>query len=256
MDGGVFSNGVMFDFEARQIREDTGRLHAECIDEGAADEASFGARPAPADACLDWRREAESFRRSGQGERPDFSRFFANEWKGAKVAARQLKFCPGRDCGQHLPIHMFASNAGAPDRLDTFCLNCNASKEATRTDKYELFSRSYRLNAPQKDTEKIREQAIWREVKKRFDRAAQDAAVRYGVRVPLDPLDASRRLFQGGKWICNVTGQVLSFECFLEHHALTYEVRNGADGRRVVDMVVSQCRRGRPPPGFEPLTRD
>jgi hypothetical protein len=152
-----------------------------------------------------------------------------------------------------------------PDGLDIFCFSCNALKRAERraktakfrdregrvADKFEQFNTLYRARESKfTNPSDLKEQAIWREVRKRIESAASDANTRYGLDLPVDVTEISRKLFQGGKFVCNVTGSVLSKECFLEHHVLTFELRR-IMGRRKLDIICSQCRKCAPPPGFE-----
>jgi hypothetical protein len=261
MDLGAYIGADGFDIEAEQIKLDTEALHHDYIDEGAQDEALFGFEEAD---TLDWRKSSEDFKKSGRHARPDFSRFFASDWRSAKVAAKHLKFCPGENCKKWLPLHQYAANNNMPDRLDLYCIACNQSKRAERRskiqnkksaaivpDKFELFNKAYKLQEPPRDTKKIRDDAIWREVKKRIERSALDARLRYKRHIPVDPTDIARRLFQGGRFVCNVTGQVLSPECFLEHHALCLEIKENDGGRKRLDIICSQCRLGAPPDNFK-----
>ena len=261
MDLDAYIDNDGFDIDAEQIRIDTKVLHHEYIDEGAQDESVFGFEEAD---TLDWRKSSEDFKKTGRNARPDFSRFFASDWRGAKMAAKHLKFCPGENCKKWLPLHHYAANLNMPDRLDLYCIACNQSKRAERrmkinpkrgpavvADKFELFNQAYKLQEPPRDTKKIRDEAIWREVKKRIERAGMDARLRYKRNIPVDSTDISRRLFQGGRFICNITGQVLTPECFLEHHALCLEIKEQDDGQKRMDVICSQCRLGAPPENFQ-----
>lgn len=258
----VHGEGLLYQIEANEIRQDTAAIHGDYIDEGAIDEDDFkGTFQSEESEVMDWRKGAVDFKKRGRKDRPDFSRFFANDWRHARVAAKHLKFCPGEFCKSWQPLHNFGANMNMPDHLDVYCISCNQTKRQQRRDKeapvvkqrhtgpvpdkYELFNKVYKMQAPQKDLKTIREQAIWREVKKRIARAAMDAQTRYNTKLPIDPTDVARRLFQGKKFICNVTGQVLTLECFLEHHVLTFEVSDGKPRR--MDIICSQCRKGEPP---------
>ena len=262
----AFVNGLLFKIENDEISRDTTKIHTDYIDEGAEDEDFFHT-VGPSDP-EDWRASARHFQERGDEHRPDFSRFFVNEWRNARMAAKHLKFCPGESCKSWLPLHNFAANWNMPDKLDVYCIQCNQSKRNERIngfkpfkkkrepllqpDKYELFHKAYTKNSPPQDPEVLKDRAVAREMSKRVIDAATFAMKRYTKKFKYDPIEIERKLFQGGKHICNITGQILTRECFLEHHQLTFEYKKET---RKMDVICSQCRAGNPPLWYK-LTKD
>lgn len=256
----AFVNGLLFKIENEEISRDTKKIHSDYIDEGAQDE-DFLYTKGPSDP-EDWRKESRDFKEKEKEDRPDFSRFFVNEWRGAKMAAKHLKFCPGENCKSWLPLYNFAANWNMSDKLDVYCIQCNLNKRNERNkmfkpnfqkktrkdylqvDKYELFNKAYSKNSPPVDPKILKDRAVAREMCKRIDNAAKSAMCRYKKKFKYDSNEIERKLFQGGKYICNITGQVLTRECFLEHHQLTFEYKKE---NKKMDVICSQCRYGNPP---------
>jgi hypothetical protein len=255
----AFVNGLLFKIENEEISRDTMKIHTDYIDEGAQDE-DFLYTKGPSDP-EDWRQESRNFKEKEQ--RPDFSRFFVNEWRSAKMAAKHLKFCPGENCKKWLPLYNFAANWNMADKLDVYCITCNLNKrnerntlfrpnklkrkkkeEYIQVDKFELFNEAYNKNAPPLDLKTLKDIALKREMVKRIDDAAKFAINRYKKKFKYDSTEIERKLFQGGKYICNITGQILTRECFLEHHQLTFEYKKES---KKIDVICSQCRKGNPP---------
>lgn len=255
-EGSLFVNGDLGFVPL--VEKDLG-IHGDYIDEGAGEEDIDFSSSAE---CSDWRKSAEDFRNEGMVNRPDFSRFFTNDWRTARVAAKHLKFCPGDKCRQWLALHNFSANNNMSDKLDVYCIQCNQTKRNERlnryripskitrersTDKYEMFVKAYREKEPPKSAEHMKEEAIFREVGKRIEEAADVARKRYRKRFSVEKTEISRKLFQGGKHICNITGQILTPECFLEHHTLTFQLNKET---KRIEIICSQSRRGTPPKEF------
>lgn len=198
------------------------------------------------DFTKNWRASAKHFQTSGEIETPklDFSRFFTNEWKSAKMAAKQIKFCPGEFCRQWLPLFHFAENENMMDRLDVYCFACNqrSRKKKKKTDKFEAFVSC--LNKEEEEDEQEENNNIAREVDRRIMQAAKDAQKRYNRKFFVDKADVSRKLFLFRKFVCCVTGSVLTPKCFLDHHTLTFQLSAGEDK---MEIVCSQCRICTPP---------
>jgi hypothetical protein len=259
----AFVNGLLFKIENEEIMRDTIKIHSDYIDESAQDE-DFIHTLAPSDP-LDWRKESREFKEKGYEAKPDFSRFFINEWCGAKLAAKHLKFCPGENCKKWLPLHNFGVNWNMSDKLDVYCINCNMNRRNDRNytfnknncnskntsklqaDKYELFTQAYNKTISPIPPAILKEKAVSREMLKRIDDAAKFAMSRYKKKFKYDAIEIERQLFQGGKYICNITGQILTRECFLEHHQLTFQYKK--DNKKM-DVICSQCRNGNPPKWF------
>lgn len=232
-------------------------IHDDYIDEGALDEDIDFSRSAE---CGDWRKSAQDFKTDGMVNRPDFSRFFTNDWRTQRVEAKHLKFCPGETCRQWLPLHSFSANNNMSDKLDVYCIKCNQSKRHERNnrsqgkfkreegkrsiDKYEMFVKAFKNSQPPRSENVIREEAISREVRKRIEDAAATAIRRYRKKFKVDYTEISRKLFMGGKHICNITGQILTPECFLEHHTLTFALNKET---KRIEIICSQSRVGKPP---------
>ena len=258
----VFVNdGLLIDIKKNQMMQETMQIHTDYIDEGAEDEDFFHTT-APSDP-EDWRSSSRNFKDKNETQRPDFSRFFVNEWRGARMAAKHLKYCPGELCKQWFPLHHFATNYNMSDKLDVYCLSCNQNKRHQRTntkfstprernplqpDKYELFNKAFNRNSVPVDAVTMKSNAIAREMEKRITEAAKLASTRYNKNFNFDPVEIERKLFQGGKNICNITGQILTRECFLDHHALTFEYKRKS---KKIDIICSQCRKGSPPVWFK-----
>lgn len=244
VNGLYISSGVNF----KPFKDPTPALHDDCdyIDEGAGEEDVDFSRSSE---CCDWRKSAAQFRDEGMVHRPDFSRFFTNDWRTERVAAKHLKFCPGDKCRQWLGLHHFAANNNMSDNLDVYCISCNQAKRNERmphrsrpmtTDKYEMFVKAYREATPALQPDNTREMAISREVNKRITDAANYARTRYKKKFAVDNIEITRKLFQGGRHFCNVTGQALTPECFLEHHTLTFQLNHAT---KRIEIICSQSRK-------------
>lgn len=196
------------------------------------------------DFSSNWRASARHFQSSGEIQQPklDFSRFFSNDWKNAKVAAKQLKFCPGESCRQWLPLFQFGENENMADRLDVYCISCNQRSRRSRRkkiDKFEAF-----VYRSEKEEQEEENNNITREVDRRIMQAAKEAQRRYNRKFFVDKADITRKLFLFKRFVCCVTGCVLTPRCFLDHHTLTFQLSNGKDK---IEIVCSQCRVCTPP---------
>lgn len=245
---GLYINaGVEFE----PLREAVVPLHESYIDECAdGEDKDFSSEAGSAD----WRKSANEFQAGGMVNRPDFSRFFANDWRSARIAANHLKFCPGDKCRQWLPLHNFSANTNTSDSLDVYCIQCNQVTRSERvahnklfqrrhapTDKYEMFKKVYKESKPPPDPEVAKKKAVFREVCKRIQEAGERAKERYRKKFSVDNLEISRKLFQGGRHVCNVTGQIMTPECFLEHHTITFQLDKDT---KKVQIICSQSRIG------------
>lgn len=223
----IFENGE-FKHVLDELKEGANILHSEC-------EESFDSADA---SNKNWRESARIFRESGEISSPklDFSRFFSSEWKYAKINAKQLKLCPGENCEQWLPLYNFAANSSTDDKLDVYCMKCNARRKQNRKrkiDRYESF-----VQASTKSDED-KQKAVYREVERRIAHAAKEAQTRYGRKFTADHVEISRKLFQNKAYLCNVTGNTLTPECFLEHHTLTFQL---SKEKCSIEIIASQCR--------------
>lgn len=249
MEDQVFIDGE-FKYVIDEVRRNTQAIHEEYIDEGAEDEDGFDNS-----RCMNWRDRSKP----GPSVRPDFSRFFTSDWRNARVAAKHLKFCPGDDCKNWMPLQNFGANVNMNDGLDVYCIKCNQNRREQRyrpaakfqnrqkktTDKFELFSSVYKSLEPKfEDEEKLKKEAVSREINKRIGDAMDYARHRYNRKISADKTEVARKLFQGGKHICNITGQILTQECFLEHHTLTFQL---SKDNKKMEIVCSQCRICTPP---------
>lgn len=227
-----------------QIKIETNTIHKDCEDEMV-------------DFSKNWRDSARHFQTSADIEKPklDFSRFFSNDWKNAKVAAKQLKFCPGEYCRQWLPLFQFGENDSMNDKLDVYCISCNQRSrriKRKKIDKFEAFVAA--LNKDEDEQQYINNvnnvnnmnniNNIEREVDRRIMQAAKEAQRRYNRKFFVDKADITRKLFQHKKFVCCITGSVLTQQCFLDHHTLTFQLSNGKDK---IEIVCSQCRICTPP---------
>ena len=128
------------------------------------------------------------------------------------------------------------------DKLDVYCISCNQRSRRTKRkkiDKFEAFVAA--LNKEDDDQESNN---IEREVDRRIMQAAKDAQKRYNRKFFVDKADITRKLFQHKKFVCCVTGSVLTQQCFLDHHTLTFQLSSGKDK---TEIVCSQCRICTPP---------
>lgn len=239
--------GESFKHVIDEVRRDTEAIHEEYIDE-CADDEDFDCSNSS-----NWRDKSRP-----ANLRPDFSRFFTSDWRNARVAAKHLKFCPGEECKNWLPLHEFAENLSMADGLDVYCIKCNQKRRENRfrpkqqkqeqrvADKFEMFSKVYKSMEPKVyDENELKRNAIRREVDKRINDARDYARSRYNRKFNVDSVEVRRKLFQGGRYICNITGQILQQECFLEHHTLTFQL---SKDNKKMEIVCSQCRLGQPPP--------
>ena len=213
----IFENDA-FKPDTDQIKKETKHLHEQ-------------------QECNDWRASAKEFQNSREPVKLDFSRFFNNEWKTAKMAAKQLKFCPGESCRQWLPLFQFCENANTPDRLDVYCFTCNRRNRKKKIDKFEAFV--------MRSEDEALGVNVLREVDRRIMIAAKDAQRRYNQKFYVDKVDISRKLFLFKRFICCVTGSVLTPRCFLDHHSLTFQL--SATDKNKIEIVASQCRICTPP---------
>ena len=98
-------------------------------------------------------------------------------------------------------------------------------------DKFKLFEKKH-------NTEDSRE----REVIKRIDMAAVEAKGRFKRTLDIDSAHVSQLLFDRGtrnRYICNVTESPLTRQCFLDHHSITFEVRESKThkNKKVMDVI-------------------
>lgn len=205
-----------------------------------------------------WRRPRS--RREGMLATPAFSSRFrtkddtnylahiqGNDWKKAKMAAKHLKFCPGEDCKQHLPLFHFGSNANTYDGLDIYCTACNRNKRAEKRERRtgrrhkSVFDDSFAKFKREFENDDAFKKSRAREIHKRIECAAIEARTRFKREIPVKHDQICERLFSG-KYQCEVTGQILSESCFLDHHAVTFEVRKRADNKLVLDTICTDCR--------------
>lgn len=241
------SSGV--DFEP--LQEKVATIHEGYIDECADGEEQDFSKESESD---DWRKAANEFQNGGMVNRPDFSRFFTNDWRSARIAANHLKFCPGDQCRQWLPLQNFSANVNMSDNLDVYCIQCNQAKRNQRlnssklfqrkgppTDKYEMFKKVYKDNKAPLDPEDAKKKAVFREVCKRIQEAGDLAKKRYNKKFTVDNLEISRKLFQGGRHVCNITGQIMTPDCFLEHHTLVFQLNKET---KKIEIICSQSRIG------------
>ncbi len=175
-----------------------------------------------------------------------FERVNPNKWKSAKINARHMKFCPGESCCIWLPLHHFNSNFNMQDSLDTYCIDCNTRKRSEKRkrrvikcgkvkDDYETFINSKNKF---KNAGKLKQ----REVFKRIEASIFEAQTRFNTKFPLKCEDVSKKLFDSKSFICNITGQILTPDCFLHHHSLTLQVRQNSNRKRVLDVICSDAR--------------
>ena len=130
------------------------------------------------------------------------------------------------------------------DGLDIYCINCNNAKREEKrgkrhvpgviVDKFVQFKEMY-------DNDEYNESRT-REVQKRIELALVEAKGRFKRELPVDPEEVCRRIFLGGKYVCNVTNKPLTPKCFLDHHSITFEVRTNASNKKVMDVICSDCK--------------
>lgn len=203
----------------------------------------------------DWRRKRRNnnimpnaaFRaRFGGNRRSFYNKNETNnqEWKNARVAAKHLKFCPGERCKTYLPLYEFGSNWNMEDNFDIYCIKCNQMKRVEKQSKRkssEVVHDSFKVFKQMKTSQLESEENKMREVFKRIDLASVEAKGRFKREIPADPEEICKKLFGSRKYTCNVTKEPLTPECFLEHHSITFEVRERADKKKVLDIICSDC---------------
>lgn len=171
------------------------------------------------------------------------------DWQTAKVAANHLKFCAGDNCKEWLPLHAFGSNYNMPDNLDNYCISCNNNHRIDRRekrnknihprqstkDKFCVFKEAYE--------KEVFKETQMREVEKRMRLACTEAKGRYKREIPLDTAATCRRLFTDEMYVCEVTGEKMTPDCFLDHHSITLELRHNETGSKVIDVICSDCKK-------------
>ena len=171
------------------------------------------------------------------------------DWGVAKVAANHLKFCSGEHCRSWLPLHAFGSNFNMADGLDIYCIKCNTNyRNGKRTelntnpsakpvlkDKYCAFKEQYESN--------VFTETQTREVEKRIRQAGIEAKGRFKRDITIDSSNVCRKLFSDGLYECEVTGETMTPACFLDHHSITFELRENEEKKKVVDVICSDCKR-------------
>ena len=133
----------------------------------------------------------------------------------------------------------FSINSNTVDQLAVYCLNCNEKRRnrKKKIDKYESYLHAYNKSEDEK------QKAVYREVERRIFFAAKEAQKRYNKKFKVDNVEISRKLFQNKNYICNVTGNILTPECFLEHHTLTFQL---SKDKERIEIIASQCRVANP----------
>jgi len=173
------------------------------------------------------------------------------DWSVAKVAANHLKFCSGEHCKSWLPLHAFGSNYNMCDGLDIYCITCNTNyrngkrverivKPALDTkpvikDKYCAFKEQYESD--------VFAETQTREVEKRIRQAGIEAKGRFKRDVQIDSSNVCRKLFSDGLYKCEVTNEPMTPACFLDHHSITFELRENGEGKKFVDVICSDCKK-------------
>lgn len=188
---------------------------------------------------------------TGNGKLKDLS---SGVYQDAKVAARHLKFCPGNNCLTYLPLYNFASNNNMSDGLDVYCIDCNLKKKEEkrqlrneramsiqRGDKYNGFAKSKK--APfcmMPENREAVERRQMREAEKLIQEAVSTAERRFKTKIHLTPPQILNVIFQNQKKRCQVTDRPMTLECFVDHHQPTFNVRENADGKKVMEILCSE----------------
>ena len=133
-----------------------------------------------------------------------------------------------------------SSSSGAASSSSSSSALSSSSKYGVVTEKVDKF---VQFQEEQENSPGIQENRT-REVEKRISMAAIEAKGRFKREIKVDPEEVCKRLFQRGKYTCDITNEPLTPKCFLSHHSITFEVRESKkhDGKKVIDVICSDCR--------------
>lgn len=131
------------------------------------------------------------------------------------------------------------------DGLDIYCIDCNNRKKNEKyeerkpvkpkiTDKFVDFCEKY-------ETDERFEENRRREIYKRIKMAAIEAKGRFKRDITIDPDEIIEHIFEKNNYTCTVKNERLTTSCFLDHHQITFEVRENQKGQKVLDVICSDC---------------
>lgn len=160
-----------------------------------------------------------------------------------------LKFCPGNNCQVLLPLHQFANNCNMQDGLDTYCIECNKRKRKERDEKRTMFKNGsfpidkyeqFKYNNQMMTNVQFERKRIRKEEKDAvlvvIDRAIDKAKKEYKRSFPVTSSTIYDKLFAGRRLRCDITNEVMTPTCFLEHHDVRLVIN---DGR--LDVKCNRC---------------
>lgn len=164
------------------------------------------------------------------------------------------KYCPGDLCCEIRSLSQFGYNANMPDKLDTYCVDCNIRKRREREQKRTLISMGFYSIDKYEQFKIQQEHGMWnkgflniikpinkspyvlkRDVIREIDSILLEARKKYKYVIPFTAIEVYNIIFTG-KLICNVTGLPVTPACFMEHHSISV-VRN----KNVIDIKCNKC---------------
>lgn len=198
--------------------------------------------------CGNWRSTAR--REEGTLSRP--SGFMNSHKKRTRTVVNpdgtKMKFCPAEACKVFLPLFQFGSNSNMPDGLDTYCVQCNQRK---RKEKYGFSNRRHQASTdyfqwgdatiphhqgmlihvpeslPSSRMPKL-PSVMKRDVIAKLARSIETAQEMLGLgSIPLTPEMLYQKILEGRNMVCEVTGEILTPECFMAHHEVRFMMEDG-----------------------------
>lgn len=195
---------------------------------------------------------------------------------------RESKFCPGKRCCTWINNSLFPENTTSPDGLGDYCTTCNDRRKSRKkvalfggrarssqwfaTEEFDARALKAATGGYKRDTDgshdkfAMHKQQYLHEhggedagcsnkddtdivIENRINSAARRAEERFGVKIKTDVVEITRHLFLKKLYRCNITGTLLTRECFADHHAVFLQVQDGNEGPTKLKIVCSECTR-------------
>lgn len=182
--------------------------------------------------------------------RPKWNNRWDREYPGIDKYNKQSKLCRGELCNCVLPIARFAPNPNMVDGRDLYCIDCNIRKRQEKADRrndkgydksiiYDPFEELAFSKYTYKQNPMIVVDNLANKrhsmILKTIDSTLQETKMRYKKSIKLKKQEIYERLFTG-KFHCLRENNVLTPECFINHHTLTFVIDNND-----LDIIPSEC---------------
>lgn len=177
-----------------------------------------------------------------------------SQGKEAKNKIYGAKYCPGDSCCKVRPLSQFGRNANMPDKLDTYCIDCNIRKRKEREEKRIMVSMGL-YSIDKYEQFKIKEEhdlfdhgfldviqpthkapyVLKRDVVREIDNIMLEARLKYKHVIPFSSKEVYDSIFTPNM-ICSVTGSPVTPACFMAHHSISVVVND-----TLVDIKCNKC---------------